>query len=316
MKSYDFSKMQMPNVDIVEKYEAPAKLVATPHAPGMETQVEKPPMKVSWIPDTVPVTRENLLKALEVTPEEQRVIWSTEQRDPLWHLHRAGRLTGSRVGSACGMNKWCTPDQLVHEWLYKPVVMNAAMQHGIDNENPVRQMYIDSKLRQNRPTKQVIEFERPPEGIGEDYMHIDMDPAAASDKPYDLKVDVRGVVVHPKHPWIGYSSDGEATDSDDNYLIEIKCPRRPYEDIPLYYYAQIQAGMWLLNYKYCDFIVWTKEHFSIKRYAFNEDFWNSFMFPRMEDFYFNKFIPEAVEAIKNERAYNPATAKKTKIFHL
>ena len=180
-------------------------------------------------------------------------------------------------------------------------------------------MYKEYKLRQNRPIKQLIEFEPPPKSLPEDYRHIDMqpiDPNDLSDKPYELDINVRGLVVHDKWSWLAFSSDGEANSLGDKYLIEIKCPKAPYTEIPKYYYEQVTFGMQLLGLEYCDFIVWTPEHFSIKRFAFNADYWESYMFPRMEDFYMNKFLPAAVEAIENERNYSVETAKRQRILHL
>ncbi len=318
-RTFDFSNM--PSVGVVEQYKAEkprGPVGPTPVIHGnIQTEIEAPPMKVSWIPEHMPVTKENLLHALSVTEQEREMIWNIDQRDPLWHLHRAGRLTGSRMGSACGVNKWCSPDQLIQEWLYKPVVMNAAMLHGIEHESPVRQMYIETRRRQNAHGVPVVEFEPPPSGVPEDYQHIEMDPVEVdSAEPFDMSVRVRGLVVDHRHSWLGYSSDGEVTSTEGKHLLEIKAPRNPYPEIPLYYYAQIQEGMWLLDLPFCDFVVWTKTSFTIRRFAFNEDYWNQYLFPRAEDFYMNKFLDAAVVAIENERAYNPATAKRTKTLLL
>jgi hypothetical protein len=332
-RTFDFSNM--PTVGIVEQYKeekprcgaGPGGRAGPPPTinGNIETKIEAPPMKVSWIPEQVPVTKENLLSALNVTEQEREMIWSFDQRDPLWHLHRAGRLTGSRMGSACGVNKWCTPDQLVQEWLYKPVVMNAAMLHGIEHEAPVREMYLESRRRQNTKGLNsngllpVVEFEPPPSGVPEDFQHIEMDPPigeVTANEPYELSVRVRGLVVDHRYSWLGYSSDGELSGTEGKHLLEIKCPRNPYPEIPLYYYAQIQEGMWLLGLPFCDFVVWTKTSFTIRRFAFNEDYWNHYLFPRAEDFYMNKFLDAAVVAIENERAYNPLTAKRTKTLLL
>lgn len=204
------------------------------------------PMKISWIPDHVEVTKENLLAYLNVTEEERKHIWSIDQRDPLWHLHRAGRLTGSRAGAAAGHNPYSSPQQLVHEWLYVPVTDNAAMKYGRDNEGGARDMYMEIKRRQNTPKKVAIEFATPPSYLDEDFRHVELqpvDPNQVSEEPYDIRVDVRGLVIHPVKTYCGYSADGEVFETDDKGLLEIKCPRyKIYNEIPWMYYDQIQFG--------------------------------------------------------------------------
>jgi hypothetical protein len=209
-------------------------------------------MQVSWIPDDVPVTKENLLAALAVTEEERRRIWSIEQRDPEWLQHRLGRISGSKVGSAAGHNKYDTPDKLVKNWLYVPVVDNSAMKWGRDNEDTAREAYRQERLKQFEHGKYAIEFTAPPRYLPEEFRTIDnvtpVDPNAVSDKPYEIQVEVKGLIVHPTIHWFGYSPDGEVFETDDKGLLEIKCPMRgPYPEIPWYYYDQIQFGMFNLG---------------------------------------------------------------------
>lgn len=320
----DWSTFDFPTVGVID---APTPFVAPsrPEAPVLasgtvSSVIESPPHAASWIPADVPVTRETLLNALVLGEEERRYIWSIDQREPAWHRARAGRLTGSRVGSAAGHNPYCSPEKLVHEWLYVPVVDNATMKHGRDNEDPARDLYCNVKRKQNRPYKQCIEFSPPPSYLDADFAHIDdvapLDPNTVSDAPYDIRVDVRGLVVHSTKPYFGYSSDGEVFETDDQGLLEIKCPRRMYKEIPWYYYDQIQFGMYNLGLEWCDFWVWTAQQTSLHRYAFNRDYWEHDLLPKLESFYQDLFIPAAIEAIERERAWTPQTAKRTRSFHL
>jgi hypothetical protein len=168
--------------------------------------------------------------------------------------------------------------------------------------------------------KAPIEFEPPPAYLDADYRTIDLvpvDPNDISSDPYTNRIEVRGLVIHPTINWFGYSPDGEVFETDDKGLLEIKCPqKKPYTEIPWTYYDQIQFGMFNFNLKWCDFFAWTPGQSSLHRYAFNEDYWNHELYPKLEDFYMNTFLPEAVVAIEKERAWNPEMATYTKKLHI
>lgn len=127
VKEYDWASM-MKTVNVVAApprsqtsgtkraySETVPSMPSVPSVPSgtVEVTMEEQPMKVSWIPESEPVTRENLLKYLEVTEDERRKIWSYDQRDPEWHIARYGRLTGSRAGSAAGHNKYVFASYLI-----------------------------------------------------------------------------------------------------------------------------------------------------------------------------------------------------------
>lgn len=292
------------------------------HVAGtVEIEYAEPPMQVSWIPEDVPVTKENLLKHLSVTPEERVRIWSIEQRDPEWLRHRLGRLSGSKVGSAAGHNKYETPDQLVNKWLYVPQKDNYAMRWGREHEDEARESYRQIKLAQQRPHKSVVEFDRPPRYLDQDFQQLDdvvpVEPNDVSDEPYTNEVEVKGLVVHPTIHWFGYSPDGEVFETDDKGLLEIKCPQRgPYPEIPWSYYDQIQFGMFNFELRWCDFFAWTPAETKLERFAVNEDYWNHDLYPKIEDFYMEKFLPAAIEAIEKQRAFDPHSITYTKKLHL
>lgn len=269
--------------------------------------VVPPPIPCSWIPDNVEVTKENLLAALQVDDAERERIWGYDQRQEEWQVARRGRITGSRIGALAGKNKYCSPQQLLREWLYVPVEDNAAMKHGRDNEDTARSYYKDFKMRQNTPNKVVVEFAEQPSYIPPEYRHVDIqpvDPNEASDLPYAIRVDVRGLYVHPEKGYLAYSSDGEVTETDDRGLLEVKCPfRKPYPECPEMYYCQCLLGMYMFGYKWVDFCVWTPQETTITRLPFNEDYFFECVLRPAEDAYFNEFIPEAIVAIEKERAW-------------
>lgn len=347
-RQYDWSQI-VKKVDIVDappympynsfKSQTSKGVVKEYKAPGtVEVEYEKAPLKVSWIPENEPVTKENLLKYLSVTEEDRKRIWTIDQREPDWHRQRAGRLTGSRVGSAAGHNKYSTPEKLINEWLYVEVEDNHLMKWGRDNEDGARESYCNIRRNQFKTeklhffpflfklfpkkfTRYTVEFDAPPSYLDPDYRQTDnivpVDPNEVSDDPYKIEVTVRGLIVHPTINYFGYSPDGEIVETDDQGLLEIKCPQRMYPEIPWYYYDQIQFGMFNLGLKWCDFFCWTRDRTTLKRYAFNEDYWNHDLFPKLQTFYEEKFLPEAIIAIEKEREWHLNPNKKfIKKLHL
>lgn len=234
-------------VDAPKKYGAYAKPYSSaPSQPSgtVEKEYQKPPMAMTWIPDDVEPTKESLLAALVVTEEERAYIWSIDQREDAWHVARRGRLTGSRVGSAAGHNKFESPKKLINNWLYVSIDDNFNMKWGRDHESEAREQYRQLRIAQFAKGKFTIPFDDPPEYLPEKYRTITdvvpVDPNTVSDKPYDMRIEVRGLIVHPTINWFGYSADGEVFETDDKGLLEIKCPQRLHGHIIHSYYDQVQ----------------------------------------------------------------------------
>lgn len=74
--------------------------------------------------------------------------------------------------------------------------------------------------------------------------------------------------------------------------------------------------MFNLGLKWTDFYEWTEKGTTLHRYAFNSRYWNECLYPTLEKFYMDQFLPEAIIAIKNSRDYDPVSAKFTKRLHL
>lgn len=47
------------------------------------------------------------------------------------------------------------------------------------------------------------------------------------------------LACHDYHDWCRASLDGYAYVNGVHYILEIKCPRRPYNGVPIYYYVQM-----------------------------------------------------------------------------
>ena len=101
---------------------------------------------------------------------------------------------------------------------------------------------------------------------------------------------------------MGNSPDGiveltYASGKKETGLLEIKCPFRKtfYADtVPPHYMAQIQGTMGNLSLPWCDFVVWTPSKTQITRVPFDPEYWSVLLLPNLTDFYFNQYVPAAV----------------------
>ena len=71
-----------------------------------------------------------------------------------------------------------------------------------------------------------------------------------------------GLLVHEKYPWLGGSVDGI---TEDNLLIEIKCPNQIKKSIPKHYVPQIQVLLEITDLEECDFIQYHEGKMTIIR---------------------------------------------------
>jgi putative phage-type endonuclease len=213
--------------------------------------------------------KQEIIQKLTRPQEELDKIGTYEQRSEAWHESRNYRLTGSNFGSAIGHNKYQSPKALVNELLWKTFHGNEMTKYGELNEPIARDIYM-KYMRQTHPDDQI-------------------------------EVEVPGLFVSAKYPFLGCSPDGIVMIRKKNgdiiyFLIEIKCPwkREYYPDIPAYYYSQIQGMMGLKNLPYCDFIVFLPEETRIQRYMFNPEYFHKTLIPKLTHFYFNMYLPALI----------------------
>ena len=147
------------------------------------------------------------------------------QGSPEWLAQRAGRITGSRVAAALGLDKYKTRDDLMREMVRehfgaeREFTGNEATAHGNAHEDDAIDLY-------ERQTGRGIKY--------------------------------TGQHIHPEHEWLAASPDGLV---GDDGLIEIKS-RKPKKHIqtvladvvPPENMAQIQAGLLVSGRAWCDYI--------------------------------------------------------------
>lgn len=145
------------------------------------------------------------------------------QRSPEWFEWRKGKITGSKIGSIMGVNKFCSPRKLWQRELgiIGEEEVNHHMQRGIDNEQAALEW--TNKTFQNSPVFKEIKFE----------------PSCFQ---------------HDDYPWAAASLDGYC--KNEGFLLEIKCPSKMDKSIPEYYKPQLQWGMFVSGCLSAYYVPW------------------------------------------------------------
>lgn len=249
-----------------------------PSAPVVKAPRPKP---------AVPVTREEWLARLVVTPEQAARIVAYEQGTREWLDSRVGRVTSSNFGAAVGLNKHSSPRALLKQMLWGEFKGNAATRWGSEHEDLARDEYLAVK-RVELP----FTF-----GANQDDMVVAID------------VEECGLVINPERAWMGNSPDGIITltresGAQEKGLLEIKCPfgkkfYRP-DPVPIYYKAQVQGTMGNMGLAWCDFVVWTPTGMEVTHMPFEPDFWSNVLLPGVTSFYFDRYLPLALRKENGE----------------
>lgn len=187
-----------------------------------------------------------------------------EQRSEQWFNARKGKLTGSNIGAALGVNPFKTPDDLIRQMVREyhgansEFVSNVATEYGTAHEQLAQ---FDYEMTTGNTVKEC------------------------------------GFFVHPEHEWLGASPDGLI---GDDGLIEIKCPYGlRNESIPVFknlsdqqhYYAQVQIELACTGRKWCDFYQWTPNGGGKIERVDYDAYWFGDNLPALEMFY-QRFLSE------------------------
>jgi len=182
-----------------------------------------------------------------------------EQRTQEWFDARKGKLTGSNVGAALGLNPWKKPEDLIRQMVREyhgaesEFTGNAATSHGTLHEPLALMDYLGQ-------TGNLVEE--------------------------------CGFFVHPNYKWLGASPDGLV-----GYygLVEVKCPfglrNKKGDDLKFktaaeqpHYFAQMQIEMACTGRKWCHFYQWAKHGDCIETVEYDEK-WFTDNLPSLQAFY-------------------------------
>jgi putative phage-type endonuclease len=208
-----------------------------------------------------------------------------EQRSAEWFEQRRGRLTGSNIGAALGINPWKTPDDLIRQMVRE--------YHGAESEF---QGNIATQHGTNHEPLALIDYEM----------------------TTGSTVQECGFFVHPEHDWLGASPDGLI---GDDGLVEIKCPfgqrdKNPPEFNPLadqpHYFAQVQIEMACTGRSFCDFYQWSPNGDSLERVDYDPQ-WFTDNLPVLLAFY-HQYINELDNPAHLEEKHKEINTQQAKIL--
>jgi len=225
---------------------------------------------------TISVT-ENQVKNVE---EETR----QQAKSNTWFRHRTGRITASRMKSACHTDPRQPSQSLIKSVCYPNLFKfsTAATQWGCDHEKDALEEYQQKYAEEHR----------------------------------DCDFREAGLTIDVENPHIGASPDGYVSCSCcGNGCVEIKCPfchkdstveeataedrRFCLEEVDgevhlkrnHQYFYQVQTQIHVTKSDFCDFAVWTENSLHYERILPDTDFWQDIL-QRASQFFLYGILPE------------------------
>lgn len=208
-----------------------------------------------------------------------------EQRSPEWRSQRVGKLTGSNIGAALGINPWKTPDDLIRQMVRE--------YHGAESE------FVGNTATAWGTAHESLAL-----------LDYEMETGNT--------VQECGFFVHPEFDWLGASPDGMIGNLG---LIEIKCPyglrnvKKPkfksLADQP-HYYAQVQMEMACTGLMSCHFYQWSPSGSQFELVYFNPQ-WFDANLPKLEAFY-KRFLSELDNPAHLEEKHKEINTQQAKLL--
>lgn len=231
---------------------------------------------------------------LKVTDNDIREIEDAPQRSQKWKDSKEKRIGGSTAGAACGNNKYMTQKQLIGQMMWnelKPKT-SAIMQRGITMENYTTDMmdvYFTHTSRTKLHDAIVLPFG---EGSSTFMSDKDFKYPYYQDYPNDPWMENRNFIVCKEYPFLGCSPDGIY----HNVYNESKAPanNKYYPTTPMSYFCQFQLGMYIMNMKKAVLSVYTERGIQLRFHDFDQPFWDNDLFPALQDFYMNQYVPRMI----------------------
>lgn len=219
-------------------------------------------------PGSLPAVCHAFLEKLQLSDHERKeleVQTRGQSCNNIWATERQKRITASNFGAVCLARSTGSYESLVKTVIANKKINTAPINHGRKFEDVAINKYEHDTGR---------------------------------------KVMKCGLIVHPKHAYIGGSPD--ALVGDDG-IVEAKCPysARFLEPMKCAYFNkegllpkhhrhqyQIQGLLEITGRKWCDLVVYTFKGIAISRIYRDSDFWNIHILPKIKEFYYYYLLPQ------------------------
>lgn len=251
---------------------------------------------------------------LHVTSEQREAIASLKQGTDAWLEARYGRLTASNFGAAAGHHVPGSRRKLLEAMLWPEFHKLDGMAakfaaYGTKNESVARDIYLADRRARGNACVRVFET-----GLLVSLEHgwLGSSPDFIVEEYTDAHERPVGDVVNPHHAREPYSilrqqstPPGIAFPAPTGRITqgcgEIKCPatqmlysrsgKHDKYGFPEYYYDQIQGIMAINHWPWCDTVVYTPRETQVIRFHANGEYWRNELFPALQKFYFEDFLP-------------------------
>lgn len=208
-----------------------------------------------------------------------------EQKSKEWFDARRGKLTGSNVGAALGLNPWKTPDDLIRQMVRE--------YHGVEPEFTGNAATEYGNLHEPLA---VMEY------MGKTGIHP----------------EETGFHVHPEYDWLGASPDALI---EDDGILEVKCPYglrneknpefKQLSDQP-HYKSQVMVELACTGRSFCHFYQWSPNGDSLEVVNYDDAWWSDNL-PKLKEFY-ALYLSELDNPAHLEEKYREINTQQAKLL--
>lgn len=207
---------------------------------------------------------------IHVDHERRKFIYCMEQGTAEWKKSRKYRLTASIFGSAAGHNKNQSVAATLKNLLWPTSFSTPATRKG----NKMEQHVFDK----------ILVF------VEEHYRKLLPEDQRETNEA--VWMENVGLYVKDEHSWLAASLDGILHVGGKQIGIEIKVPSTNTMDIiPTAYYDQTQGQMACKGLDEVWFVVDLCDRLNIRRFVFNQFYWDTHLYPALEYFYMDLYLP-------------------------
>jgi len=246
---------------------------------------------------------------VEVDSKTREDAKNSKQGGQDWHRHRSWVITLSDLGYFLGHTEYVNKDgpnpvkdKVQGKKFTKQQIKR--MDAGKEDEPKARAEFmkdmnkvIRGKIAHARSAgHKTIEFWEMPEKkfVIPDEVHELLDNSQDIPEDWLLEYHDDGLIIDPKHPWLGGSSDGRLTLWGLPFaMMEIKRPGTGlYILQPLSHFVQDQGNMYLSDETYLYHINWVPSKYRTNLFKFDAEMFEQCVMPLTTKIFFENLFPE------------------------
>ena len=273
-----------------------------------------------------PASVAELVASLTVDEAGRAAIAAIPQGSPEWLCARRGRLTASNFGAAAGRLGRAKQLELLKHMVWPETAALTGFvarmaQYGTDHESVARRIYVADRASGDNPAYANTALRIYETGLLVSVSHgwLGASPDFVVEESLDARVPAASPPANAFHmhdPYVIEHACGHqfylaaATDAPapptGPVVVgcgEIKCPAAAVKEFysakkqhgrygfPDMYYDQTQGAMAINSWPWCDAVVYLPDRTQVTRFRRNVRYWSTSLFPALEEFYFQMYLP-------------------------